>query len=208
MAAKTTKSEPKQYVISIFGRVYRTTIGALTANVAKLLKKIKPDDDAVHHLRECVEDLDDALFAYGVSSEAFGISVTEVGQSDAIYTTNQDDQTLKMDIKEFQVEEPGIYVTTTQNEKGFFGSFLLTLEIGRKFEPALLSIVGISPIDTVAGPLITEVQYNSLSLIQDEDSETDVKAFQVDFFEVDSVKDGIQNRRDLDIKSAIANLKK
>jgi len=201
-----TKSEPKQYVISVYGRVRRTTIGALTANVAKLLKKKKPDDD--EDLREYVEDLDDAFFAYAVSSEVFTISVTEVGQPDVIYTTNQDDQKLKMDIKEFQVEEPGIYVTTTQNERGEIGSYHLTLEIGKKFEPALLSIVGVSPNDTVAGPLITEVQYNSLPLNKDENYETDVKAFQVNFFEVESVKDGVQNRCSLDIKSAIAKLKK
>jgi hypothetical protein len=84
----------------------------------------------------------------------------------------------------------------------------ITLEIGKKFEPALLSIVGVSPNDTVAGPLITEVKYNSLPLNKDENYETDVKAFQVNFFEVESVKDGLQNRRSLDIKSAIAKLKK
>ena len=200
------KFEPKQYEISIRGGIRRTTIGALTVKVAKALKKIEHDDD--EDLREYVEDLDDVFFSYTVSAEAFTISVTEVGKSEVIYTTNQDDQKLKKDIKDFLIKEPGIYVSTTQNERGNFGSFSLTLDADNKFEPSLLSIVGIFPKDTASGPLITEVQYNSISLDNDENYETDVRSFQVDFFEVEPVMSGIQNRHDLDMVTAISKLKK
>lgn len=202
------KSSTKRYVVSVRGGVRRTTIGLLTPKVAKTLSKIEPDDD--EDMRDYVEDVDDAFFAYAVCAEAFAISVSEQGSNKVLFSTNQDDVKLKKEIKEMYIEKPGVYVSTTQNERGHFGAYELTIPSSGKFDPALLSVVGVWPRDTAAGPLITEVYYDGVILSSDEDYETDVSAFQVDFFEVEPLKAGSkkQKRSDLTLDEAITKSKK
>jgi len=199
------RAKATSYGLLLRGGVRRTTIGALDSQICRALSKCKSDED--EDLRVIVEDLDDELFTYGVTAEAFQITVTESGKPNVVFSSNQDDKTLKRDIREFYVKKAGLYVTTTQSERGQYGVFSLTIPAGDNFDPSLLVVVGVWPKDTAAGPLISEIHYSGVSLPYDENHETDVRDFQIDYFEVKSMKNAGFTRTDLTQTRAIDRFK-
>ena len=207
--AKEDKGEVsfKNYSLVLRGGVRRTTIGALNAKICESLRQCQSAEDEDEDLQLVVEDLDDELFTYGVTAEAFQITVTESGKPDVVFSSNQDDKTLKREIRDFLIEKDGLYVTTTQSESGQYGVFELTIPAGDKFDPSLLVVVGIWPKDTAAGPLISEIHYSGVSLSSDENHETDVRDFQIDYFEVKSMKNAGFTRVDLTQDRAIDRFK-
>ena len=197
----------KNYSLVLRGGVRRTTIGALNAKICESLRQCQSAEDEDEDLQLVVEDLDDELFTYGVTAEAFQITVTESGKPDVVFSSNQDDKTLKREIRDFYIEKVGLYVTTTQSERGQYGVFELTIPAGDNFDPSLLVVVGIWPKDTAAGPLISEIHYSGVSLSSDENHETDVRDFQIDYFEVKSMKNAGFTRVDLTQDRAIDRFK-